>query len=238
MSQFMDGRFTQARATIERACVISRDLCRREAELFLLFLKARILFQLGSHEECCSVLHSCLCLATLYSVRAALPVLRAWLGRATLHKGALDDGIRLLKGLEPTREVLFFLAEGFLFSEELESASPVLERALELETPFAFPFPETASWTDGFASIEGRCFRLSRGDAFLRRSLTALRACLLGLRGFPDEGIRELHKLTRSERSVGGGPQRVLVQLPLRPGPARDRAPRSSTTRRRSSAKP
>ena len=204
--QFMDGRFTQSRATIERACAVSRSLCRREAELFLLFLKARILFQLGSHEECCGVLYACLCLATMYSVSAALPVLRAWLGRASIHKGDLDDGIRLLKALEPTREVLFFLAEGFLVSEDLQSASPCLERALGLETSFAFPLPETASWTDGFSSIEGRCFRLSRGDAFLRRSLSALRACLLGLRGFPDEGIRDLHKLTRSERSVEEDP--------------------------------
>jgi hypothetical protein len=33
-----------------------------------------------------------------------------------------------------------------------------------------------------------------------------MRACLLGLRGASEEGIRELHKLTRSERSVDEDP--------------------------------
>ncbi len=199
---FMEGRYTQCRAIVEQSVSTARALCRREAELFLLFLKARMLFQIGAYEECATVLQSCLCLAEIYAVRVAVPVLRAWLGRVTLHKGEMESGIRLLKELAPTREVLFFLAEGFLFAEELENASPCLDQALAAEEAYAFPFPETTSWAHGFASVEGRCFRLSRGDAFLRRSLSALRACLLGLRGHSDEAIPELHKLTRSERSV------------------------------------
>ena len=203
---FMEGRYSQARAAADRSIAGARALCRREAEMFLLFLKARILFQLGSFGECCSLLQSCLCLAELYSVTASVPVLQAWLARAMLHRGEAESGLRILQQLEPTREQLFFLAEGFLFTEALESASPCLDRALALEDSGGFPFPEAVSWRDGFASIEGRCFRLSRGGAFFRRNLTALRACVLGLRGFKDEGIQELHKLTRSERSVGEDP--------------------------------
>ena len=203
---FISGRFTQCLAAIERGSADARAINRREAELFLLFLKARTRFQLGAHEDSCVILETCLGLATLYSVEAAIPVLHAWLGRGALYKGELDHGLRLLAQMEPSREVLFFLAEGCFFSDELDSASGHLDRALAIPTEFHFPPAEAPSWSDGFASIEGRCFRLSRGDAFVRRSLSALRAFLLGLRGAPQEGIPELHKLTRSERSVDEDP--------------------------------
>lgn len=206
VAQFISGRFTQCLAAIERGTADARSACRREAELFLLFLKARTQFQLGAHEDFCTTLEACLCLATLYRLDKVLPVLRAWLGRCALYKGEMDYGLRLLSEMAPSREVLFFLAEGFFFSGALESAVEHLDRALSSESEFRFPGAENPSWSDGFASIEGRCFRLSRGDAFVRRSLSALRACLLGLRGDLAGGIQELHKLTRSERSVEEDP--------------------------------
>jgi hypothetical protein len=102
--------------------------------------------------------------------------------------------------------VLLFLAEGSLFSEGLENASLYIDRGLAVPTTFRFPSPEVIPWRDGFAGVEGRCFRLSRGDAFLRRTLSGLRAYLQGLRGFREEGISELHQLTRGEKSVEEDP--------------------------------
>jgi tetratricopeptide (TPR) repeat protein len=206
VAQFVSGRFTQCLAGIERGQETARSARRRESELFLQFLGARTLFQLGAHEDCCTMLQRCLCLAQLYSIRTAVPVLLAWLGRGALYNGELEHGFRLLKQLEPTRETLLFLAEGCLFSDELAEALRHLDAALALKSEFHFPFAETPCWTDGFASIEGRCFRLSRGGSFLRRSLSALRACLRGLQGASEEGIRELRTLTRSERSVEEDP--------------------------------
>ncbi|HVP18676.1 MAG TPA: AAA family ATPase [Spirochaetia bacterium] len=199
---FVAGRFTQCLAGVERGSEAARTACRRESELFLQFLGARTWFQLGAHEECFASLQKCLCLATLYSIRRAIPVLRAWLARSALYRGEVDHGLRLLQQIEQTREALFFLAEGCLFADDLENASRYIDSALALETEHRFPFAETPSWSDGFASIEGRCFRLSRGGAFLRRSLAALRAYFLGLRGASEEGIRELRRITRSEKSV------------------------------------
>ena len=203
---FINGRYTQCLAAVERGVADARSACRRESELFLLFLKARARFLLGAYEECCATLESCLCLAQLYSAPRAVPVLRAWLGRGALYQGELDHGVRLLTAMEPSREALYFLAEGHFFSDAPEDALGCLDRALAMEAGFHFPSPEGPSWSDGFLPVEGRCFRLSRGDAFLRRSLSALRAYLLGLRGDQGEAIRELHKLTRAERSVEEDP--------------------------------
>jgi tetratricopeptide (TPR) repeat protein len=199
---FVDGRYTQCLAAIEQGLLIARETYRREVELFLLFLKARTTFQVGSYDECSLCLQACLCLATLYSAEAAVPVLRAWLGRALVHSGDLGSGTRLLESLSQSREVLLYLAEGSLFSQGLENASLYVERALALPSLIRFPAPEGVPWQDGCIAIEGRCFRLSRGDAILRRTLTGLRAYLLGLRGFREEGIGELHQLTRGEKSL------------------------------------
>jgi tetratricopeptide (TPR) repeat protein len=207
-SLFIDGRFTQCLTVIEQGLAEARKLFRREVELFLLFLRARTRFQVGAYEECSLDLQSCLCCATLYSLDDALPVLRAWLGRTLLHKDERESGTRLLESLaRQTREVLLFLAEGCLFSDALENASLYIERALALSTESRFPAPEGIIWQDGFSPVEGRCFKLSRGSALLQRTLLGMRAYLLGLRGFRDEGIRELHQLTRGQKSLEEDPR-------------------------------
>jgi tetratricopeptide (TPR) repeat protein len=205
---FIDGRFTRCLSVIEQGLKEARTLFRREVELFLLFLRARTRFQLGGYEECSRDLQSCLCIATLYSLDDAMPTLRAWLGRTMLHNDEPASGARLLETLSPyTREVLYFRAEGCFFSGSLEEASRHIEHALSLSTESRFPAPEGVTWQDGFLSVEGRCFKLSRGGALLERSLLGMRAFLLGLRGFRDEGIRELHQLTRGRRALEEDPR-------------------------------
>jgi tetratricopeptide (TPR) repeat protein len=207
-SLFVDGRFTQCLSVIEDGLAAARKLFRREVELFLLFLRARTRFQVGAYEECSKDLQAGLCLATLYSMDDALPVLRAWLGRTLLHLDELTAGTRLLESLAAqTREVLLFLSEGSLFSGGLENASLYLERALSRPAESRFPAPEGITWQDGFTPVEGRCFRLSRGGALLQRSLLGMRAYLLGIRGFREEGIRELHQLTRGQKVIEEDPR-------------------------------
>jgi tetratricopeptide (TPR) repeat protein len=206
-SHFISGRFTQCFTVLDQGLLKARALYRREVELFLEFLRGRALFQVGSYEECSLCFQSCLCLATIYGRDDAVPVLRAWLGRTLLHQGETTSGMRLLESLShQTREVLLFQAECCLFSGSLENASFYVERGLALTTDFRFPSPEGVPWQDGFACAEGRCFRLSRGDAFLRRTLAGLRAYLLGLRGFREQAIRELRQLTRGEKAVEEDP--------------------------------
>ncbi len=205
---FIDGRFTQCQSVIEQGLAAARRLFRREVELFLLFLRARARFQVGAYDECSLDLQSCLCLATLYSLDDALPVLRAWLGRTFLHRDEITAGTRLLESLSvQSREVLLFQAEGCLFSGNLENASLFIERALARSTESRFPAPEGVTWQDGFSPVEGRCFKLSRGSALLQRSLLGMRAYLLGLRGIRDEAISELHELTRGQKSLEEDPR-------------------------------
>ncbi|HET6452309.1 MAG TPA: hypothetical protein VFI08_13405, partial [Spirochaetia bacterium] len=207
-SLFVAGRFTQCRSVIEEGLAAARRLFRREVELYLLFLRARTGFQVGGYDDCSRDLQAGLCLAALYSMDDAKPVLRAWLGRTLLHGDSIVAGTRLLESLATqTRESLLFLAEGCLFSGGLENASLYIERGLALPAETRFAAPEGITWQDGFTPVEGRCFRLSRGGTLLHRSLLGMRAYLLGIRGFRDDAIRELHQLTRGQKAVEEDPR-------------------------------
>jgi tetratricopeptide (TPR) repeat protein len=210
---FVEGRFTQAIAAADRGSLLARAVFRREVELFLLFLKSRAMFAVGAYEEASLLLQGCLTVATLYGAAAALPVLRAWLGRTAVHQGDHESGTRMLESLPPTLEVLYFLAEASLFAGNLEAASRCLDQGLALPAGSRFALPEGIPWTDGYAGVEGRCFRLSRADAFVRRSLSGLRAYLLGMRGLRTEGIRELHQLTRGEKLPDGDPSAAWLNF-------------------------
>jgi tetratricopeptide (TPR) repeat protein len=208
--QFLEGRLTQCLQTAERGEEAARSMGQREQELFLRFLRARGLFQLGLYGECSLSLQACLCAATLYSAGQAQAVMSAWLGRSILYQGDVACAVKYLEKLDQTREVLFFLAEGALFSENLENASLYGERSLAAKETAVFPPPEGVSWRDGFCSMEGRCFRLGREDAFLKRNTRALIGCLLGMRGFSREAIRDLRSLSRGEGSAENDPNAYL----------------------------
>jgi tetratricopeptide (TPR) repeat protein len=208
---FVEGRYTRCLAEIESAVRRARTVFQRGEELFLRFLEARVRFQLGAYDECGLLLQGCLTHASLYAIDAARPVLAAWLGRAALYQGDLAQGIGILENRDPGRETLFFLAEGCLFAGDLESAFRHVERALAMNDDSRFPTPAVTGWRDGFSCIEGRCFRLSRNEALLHRSLAGLRAYLLGLRGFSAEAAGELHALTRGGKPVEEDPNAYVA---------------------------
>ncbi len=198
----IEGRFTRCLAVIDTGLETARSLYRRDIELFLLFLRSRALFQIGSYDECSRELQGCLCAATVYGSREALPVIRAWLGRTLVHGEEPEAGERLLESLPPSREVQVYRAEAALFADEPADAARAVEEGLRMQAGFQFPPPEAMSWRDGYAGAEGRCHRLSRGDALLHRTLAALQAYLKAGTEAAAEGIRDLHQITRGEKAA------------------------------------
>ena len=138
---FIEGRYSRCLAEAEAAAARARAVFQRETELFALFLKARVLFQLGSYEEAGVLLERCLAHAELYSIPAAMPVLQAWLARTVLYQGDTPRGIACLQRLPQGREVLYFLTEGWLFARETENAFSCAQEGLALADEGRFPPP-------------------------------------------------------------------------------------------------
>jgi hypothetical protein len=204
--RFLEGRLDRAEETALAAAAAADELGQREEGLFLGFVVARIRFLLGDLAGCSERLQRCRCLARLYRVDAAEPVLDAWLARTLAYDGAPEAGAARLARLEPTREVLLFLAEAALFAGDPEAAAREVERGLAAAEATVFPPPHGGCWRDGFLALEGRCYSLARPGAFLGRQLAALRGHLLARRGFAAEAARELGALVHGGRSSDNDP--------------------------------
>jgi hypothetical protein len=203
---FLAGRLTRAGQSAGGASRIAAALGQREDELFLGFLTARVRFLLGDLEGCSVALQRCLCLAELYRVDAAEPVLDAWLARTMVYGGAHEAGTARLERLEPTREVRLFLTEASLFGADLAAAEVHAERGLAMPPAAGFPSPHGGCWRDGFIALEGRCFSLARSGAFLGRQLAALHGHLLARRGARSEAVGELGALVHGVRPSDNDP--------------------------------
>ncbi len=203
---FLAGRLTRAQECAGAASRIAAALGQREDELFLAFLAGRVRFLLGDLEGCSVFLQRCLCLAELYRVDAAEPVLDAWLARTMVYADAIEAGAARLERLEPTREVRLFLAEASLFGGDLAAAEAHAERGLAMAPATAFPSPHGGCWRDGFLALEGRCFSLARSGTFLGRQLGALHGHLLARRGARSEAVGELGALVHGVRPSDNDP--------------------------------
>ena len=196
---FLDGRLSQCLQTAEAAEESARTMCRRELQVFLRFLRARVLFQLGLYADCALRLQECLCDAEAFVDPAARDVLSAWLGRVAIFQGDPSRAARSLKALNPSREVLYFRAEAAFFSERLQEAAGYAASALAVPAREEFPLPEGVSWRDGFFSVEGRCFPFCRDDTFVKRAVRSLSALVRGATDYSAEATQDLHKLARGE---------------------------------------
>lgn len=196
----ISGNLSRAQSTAERSSELAAALMSREWELAMLFLRGRIKLDLGDFAEAVELLEQGVALAELYSLRAVKRVFTAWLGRTYAYKGDARVAFLLLKSEEENRERCYFLAETcFLtgdFTGGLEYCSRALSQAVD-----ASMFPgERPVWTDGFSSLEGRCFSLFGDNALLVRLIKAFQAFLMGLTGNAKQGIAQLYSLTRGEK--------------------------------------
>lgn len=207
---FLDGRLTRAGEEAGAARALASAMGQREDELFLEFLGARIRFLLGDYEGCSVALQRCRCLAQLYRMAAAEPVLDAWIARSMVYAGSAGEGAARLERLEPTREVLLFRAEAAYFDADTARATLAAERGMSEPSESSFPPPHGGSWRDGFLALEGRCFSLARSDTCLRRQLGALHGHLAARRGSAAEAVRELGELVHGVRPDDNDPNLPL----------------------------
>jgi len=194
------GNLSRAQTEAARGLEAARRLKRREWELFLGFLAARVLFELGSYEEAVRAFQDALAVEALYPASSARSVLYAWLGRAFAYSGKPEQALRILGQLKESWEQCLFLAETCYFGREYSKALEYCERALSIsQSPEHFP-GERILWTDGFSDVEGRCLVLSKDGALALRLIQSFQAFLWGLQGSVERASEQLHAITRSGR--------------------------------------
>lgn len=212
VARFLEGDLTRCLSLARAAADEARLLFQRQRELFLVFLQSRALMRLGEYGACLSAILRGLALAAVYGFREARRVLESYRARCMVLGGSVPQGIGLLSALPENAETLAFRAEALLLCGRTEEAAACIERAAALPAESVFPPAESPGWSDGAASVEGRCFPFSRDGTLRRRELAALRAHLDCLRGDAARGIRDLRALTRGERAGSSDPEAYLRQ--------------------------
>lgn len=200
VSHLVIGNLSRALTQAEEGCRSAASLKRREWELFLAFLKARILFELGAYAQSNQGFQEALALAGIYAFPQAQRVIAPWLGRSFAYLGAAESAFRLFESLGESRESLYFQAEAWFQTGRNAEALSALARISTLgQEPATFP-AERILWQDGFAAVEGRCFNLLRDSGLLGRLVRSFQAYLWGLAGEGERGIAQLYAITRGER--------------------------------------
>ncbi len=194
---FLQGNLSRAAVVTEAARVLAQALGRREWELFLTFLQARLSFELGEYQSAAEQFQGCLVLERLYRTERAVPVLYAWLARSFAYAGAADTAVHMLQELPRRWEGELFLAEALSRRGEYRPALEAVGRAMEAAPAAASLSPEQVDWSNGFAGVEGRCTALHRDGALAVRLLQAFQAYLWGLIGAGERGVEQLHAITR-----------------------------------------
>ncbi|MEE8590768.1 MAG: hypothetical protein V3T35_05545, partial [Spirochaetia bacterium] len=209
---FIQGNLSRAAAETQTGLRVCRALKRREWELFLEFLAARISFDLGFYDRALLGFQKALAIETLYENPQAGKVLNTWLARSFAYSGSVETAVRILGEVEDSWEKYFFLSECSFFAGEYSRALENCDRAITLDhgsVDDVFP-GERIRWVDGFWDIEGRCFELLRENALIRRLTQSFQAYLWSLAGSSERGIEQLHTITRGGKIPGSDPYQSL----------------------------
>jgi hypothetical protein len=200
VSLYISGNLSRAQSTAERGNELAAALMCREWELAMLFLRGRIKQDLGEFEEAILLLGQGVEQAEIYTLQAAREIFIGWLGRTHAYRGDIETAFSLLKSGEENRERCYFLAETCFLASDYTGGLAQCGRALSLPREEVLFPGERPVWSDGFATLEGRCFSLFAEDALLVRLIKAFQAYLLGLTGNAKQGIAQLYSLTRGEK--------------------------------------
>ena len=199
---FIYGNFSESLRFVNESRVICKNTGRRDWELFGLFLKGRLFFELGDYREAIVVFTDGLNQCDLYFDGENKELFNIWLGRCWIYLKELKYGLNILKDYEMYSEALYFASEGLFFQEEQNSALKKIESAFEIERDRVryFCSSNIVSWESGYDLIEDRSLIKEGSHGVLFQLIRAFKAFLVAKNGQYEEGRVELVRLTREDR--------------------------------------
>ena len=180
---------------------------QRQWELFFVFIRGRVLFELGRYSAATELFAGNAMGAASYGLRDCEIVSRNWMGRAIAYDGRQAVADRVLRDLPHTAEVRLFLGEVALLSDRYDDA---VELALSARTApateVARPIIAVANldWTNGFAAFDDLAVGALSGKTVIGRLAAAVEAFAVAKTGSVEDSIPVFRSITR------GGDKSVL----------------------------
>ncbi len=199
---FIDGNFSESLRLVDDSLSLCKKTGRRNWELFLLFLKGRISFELGDYSNAVILFSEGLRQCDIYMYTSKKSFFNIWMGRSYIYMKEIRYGLKILMDFQDYPEALYFSSEGLFFLEEYNNAYGTINLAFTMERDRNrfFCSSNITSFESGYDFIEDRCLVVEGGYGVLFQLIRAFRAFLMSKTKNEIEGRLELAKLTREER--------------------------------------
>lgn len=210
-TQFFLGDLSQCRRVADSAVSHAEANGFRAWELYLRFVRARVLFDVGRYGECASECLRALSECILYE-SSAKDVFLAWLSRSEAYGGDPERSTERLKGLKPTRENRLFLAEAFYFQGRYEDALASLDEVpwRDENAPQGMLPPFIVRWSGGFSLMEDRLLRPTLEGDVTSLLIRSFRGYLGSCCGGSVESAEELGRICRQDSTGPFDPHKGL----------------------------
>ena len=195
-STFIHGNFSRV---LNQAAALSARTSKagmREMQLFTELATARSHFELGRYEDAAASFDRGRSRARFYGWKAPGDLFRRWLARSLVYDSRVRRGMKMLCDEPESRESCFFLGEAWLRFGDHGKALEALDRATDLPVDPRSSV-ESIAWNTGYADFEDRAIGVFDGTRVIDHQLLALRGYVLAESGRLEEGVQEMHRLTR-----------------------------------------
>jgi len=206
LASYLFGNLSMALRSLDSYLPQVEQERNRETQLFLLFLKGRILFELGRYPESFKVLKNARRLSRLYGLASETRVITAWAARALCFGHSPKAALDLLAKQNGSLETAYFTAEAHCLNHDAPAGARVLEEALEKYDQNPEYIHEMDSWADGYRLVEGRLSDSSHYEDVLLDQSRGLYYYLIGKTGRIDEALAGLKPLCLMDRAYNQQP--------------------------------
>ncbi|MDA3957899.1 hypothetical protein [Oceanispirochaeta sp.] len=206
LSSYLYGNLSSALRSLENHMPLAQKERNRETQMFQLFLKGRILFELGRYSEAFKELKQGRSLAKRYKMTRESHVITSWMARSLCFGHSEKIADELLSRQSSNLETAYFKAEAAYLSGDKKIGISYLEEAFKQYDERPQFIHEMDCWLDGFRVIEGRLSDKDFYEDVLLDQARGFYFLLIGLNGEPERAWEGLSPLCRMDRAYNQQP--------------------------------
>jgi hypothetical protein len=206
LSSYLFGNLSSALRALENNIPLAKKERNRETQIFQLFLKGRILFELGRYSEAFKELKQGRRLSKRYNLNEEGRVITSWMARSLCFGHSEKVAQELFSRQPLSLETAYFRAEAAYLSGDKVSGIALLEEAFAQYDQNPQFIHEMDSWLDGYRLIEGRLSDRDFYEDVLLDQAKGFYYLLIGLNGNPEKAWEGLKPLCRMDKAYNQQP--------------------------------
>ena len=205
-ASYLFGNLSMALRSLDNYMPLVEEQKNRETQLFQIFLKGRILFELGRYQEAFKTLKMGRRLGKHYKLTQETRVITSWMARSLCFGHSEKLAGDILSRQPVSLETAYFRAEAAYLAGKIDQGMKLLEEAFAVYDPSPRYIHEMDCWEDGFRVIEGRLSDRDFYEDVLLDQAKGFYYFLLGISGQPEKAWEGLKPMCRMDKAYNQQP--------------------------------